>query len=280
MHVSFPSLSPLVRLFPIGHTRRSSPAITTPGYFLHWLGIQPADWQQACQARNWTTFSYVEPLQRAFAQADQVLTGGGAAGDVPAELHEALQYTVCVVTDSLPAELASDHQSARRLWQARLSAGVQCLLKLFQADRPAVIVLLQGFEPHNAVARYVAAQLGIPFLSLENTAIATRMVWDNVSGITTNRNLARNYYWRFRGSAGRDICETYCRELIRHTRSMKSQEHASPTTSAHTTDGRPLVLFLGQVYTDASQVFGLRQWSSPLEVLHGCAGGAYSTTTR
>ena len=179
-------------------------------------------------------------------------------------------YATCVATDSLPTELNGSHAQVRETWRQRIGASYAQVLKQFQKRRPDVVLLVQGFEPHNAVARCAALHLNIPLIALENTAIANRMVWDNVSGITTNRNLAKNYYWRCKDCQDAATCEAYCERLIQNTKQLKSDEHRSPAAAHHPVDDRPQVLFLGQVYTDSSQVFGLRQWQSPLTVLESC----------
>ena len=134
------------------------------------------------------------------------------------------------------------------------------------------MVLLQGYEPSNAVARIAAQHLGIPFLALENSALSNRMLWDNVSGITTNRNLAKNYFWRHKNSVSDEMVIHYCDELIANTKDLKSAEHTSPGEHRSVAaEARPSVLFLGQVFTDSSVLFGLNRWNSPVEIIEQCA---------
>ncbi|MFM7928721.1 MAG: hypothetical protein ACKO9Q_13510, partial [Pirellula sp.] len=58
-------------------------------------------------------------------------------------------------------------------------------------------VIVQGFEPSNAFIRAAAIRQRIGTLALENTMLSDRLLWDSVSGIIPNRNLAKNYYWRY-----------------------------------------------------------------------------------
>lgn len=258
-------LNALTRLFgsPF-RSVRATRRVAVPGYFLQWLGIPEQELTAACQQHSLQTFSYIG------AASGPTRSHSAAALPCPNELQETVTYATCVATDSLPTELNASHAQVRETWRQKIGASYAQVLEQFQKRRPDVVLLLQGFEPHNAAARCAALRLNIPLVALENTAIANRMVWDNVSGITTNRNLAKNYYWRCKDRQDAATCEAYCERLIQNTKQLKSDEHHSPAAAHHPVNDRPLVLFLGQVYTDSSQVFGLRQWQSPLAVLESC----------
>ena len=238
--------------------------IAYPGLYMQWLDIAEVRLTQLCEERSWLASSYL-----AWNEHD------GGADDtptepLPAELEDALLYATCVIAEATPAELDEASQSIQRAWRERIALGYARVLEVFRKQAPDLILLLQGFEPHSAVARCAALELGIPFLALENTALSDRMVWDNVSGVTTNRNLARSYYWRGRDRVSPETYEAYCERLIRDTRHLKSAEHRSPRGSVAPRLDRPTLLFLGQVYTDSSIVFGLRRWASPVDVLEHC----------
>lgn len=239
--------------------------IGVPGYFLQWLGITEEELRETGRGRNLKFRSYV-PVTPGLEQA-----AAEAASSLPSELEDAVTYAVCVASDALPSELKGAHAAVERQWRERIASVYQQMLSFIRTKRLDLVLVVQGFEPHNAVARCAAQQLGIPILAVENTAIANRMVWDNVSGITTNRNLARNHYWRFRDSAPAAHCDSYCTRLIQDTKKLKSAEHESPCAEYKRESQRPTILFLGQVYTDSSQVFGLRQWQTPQDVLLHCA---------
>jgi capsule polysaccharide export protein KpsC/LpsZ len=143
-------------------------------------------------------------------------------------------------------------------------------------------VIVQGFEPTNALIRAAAIRQRIGTLALENTMLSDRLVWDSVSGITPNRNLAKNYYWRYSEFVEPSKVEAYIESLITNTAALKSLQHTTPfedkssenstiessgNAILKTISGRPYCLFLGQVYTDSSLVFGLGNWKNPLEPL-------------
>ena len=151
---------------------------------------------------------------------------------------------------------------ANVFWQ-----GVDAATDILRRKSPSCVVIVQGYEMTGAVYRHSALQLDIPVLALENTAVKGRMLWDNVSGITTNRNLAKNFHWRYRESIAAGDAEQFCQDLISRTKQLKSAEHQSPSRPYQTRDGRPMVLFLGQVYTDSSVVFDSAGWDSPVQVI-------------
>jgi len=149
-------------------------------------------------------------------------------------------------------------------------------------DRIDGAVIVQGFEPSNAFIRAAAIRQGIGTLALENTMLSDRLVWDSVSGITPNRNLAKNYFWRYSESVQQSDVESFIDSLVANTTALKSSQHATPLEHAFcenpmnqnsvkdilkSMSGRPYCLFLGQVYTDSSLVFGLGNWRNPLEPL-------------
>ncbi len=270
MHVNLPipnALLPntLTKLFhPMSRTRRTAFRVATPCYFLQWLGISQQQLSVACAEQVVQANSYIDA---ACSSGDDE---HGPTPRCPEALDETVTYATCVATDSLPSELGAAHQAIRHAWRARVTASYGRVLARFKQQRPAAVVVVQGFEPHNAVARCAALHLDITVIAVENTAIADRMVWDNVAGITTNRNVAKSYFWRFQNRIDLRTSEKYCQRLIERTKQLKSAEHRSPATRQQHSSDRPTVLFLGQVYTDSSQVFGLRRWASPLAILQQC----------
>ncbi len=265
MHVNLSIPNAIIKLVHPGTKRkRIEPGVGIPGHFLQWLGISAQQFSTACAEHALRTIPYLD------AACGDTKDIRSVQIPCPDELEETVTYAACVATDSLPAELGAAHSEARQMWRRKIAASYTRILAFFKQQRPAVVVLVQGFEPHNAVARCAALRLDIPLLAIENTALANRMVWDNVSGITTNRSVARNYYWRYYNNTSRVTSDAYCRRLIEKTKQLKSDEHRSPATRRHHSCNRPTVLFLGQVYTDASQVFGLRRWPTPMAALQSC----------
>jgi hypothetical protein len=180
---------------------------------------------------------------------------------------DAIDYGVAVESETIPSKSTNSQSVYEDKWRRRFHGECNRLRKLFFRLRPSVVVLVQGYEITNAAARWVAIDHGIPLLAVESTGIKTKMIWDNISGITTNKNLAKNYYWRYRDHVSLSNAQNYCQKLIANTKSLKSEEHQSPSQCFEVSRDKPLIVYLGQVYTDSSIIFGLAGWSSPLEVM-------------
>lgn len=180
---------------------------------------------------------------------------------------DAVTYGMAIDTESIPSEFSEKHDGFRDKWKIQLVAEINRLRKLFLDRRPRAVIIVQGYFITNAAARWVAIDLAIPVIAVENTGIKTRMLWDDISAITTNKNMAANYYWKFREHVSYAVVDEYCKKLILETKMLKSEEHQSPYVSHESHNGRPTVLFIGQVYTDSSIIFGLADWHSPINVM-------------
>lgn len=286
------------RLFAGRPVTESSFHLATPGHFLHWLGIAPTAFREQiesfgvyCDDHNLVPLELpkfsvshtgaTEPAAVNRNKAAATLSQVADVNDCNPLLQDAARYATCVQADVLPCEWTAEIGALYVQWCRLLECRFQAMRLEFQQARPDLVLLVQGFEPHNAVARAVALELGIRVLALENTSRSDRLLWDDVTGLS-GRNASQQTYWRYKGSVGHAIYQDYCEQLIDATKRLKSAEHQSPdgvgscssdsapaARQMKQTQARPYVLFLGQVYTDSSQVFGLRQWESPLEVLRG-----------
>ena len=78
---------------------------------------------------------------------------------------------------------------------------VGCLYRLcpplFSENRFAKAIILQGHLYDHAIIRWICVQRGIEVVAVENTFNKNRIIWDNVSGLSVNKNLTRNYFWRY-----------------------------------------------------------------------------------
>lgn len=185
----------------------------------------------------------------------------------PPLLNDALHYAVCVESESVAVDVEAMFPVITAVWRTKLAKMYAITKTHFQTHTPDLVVLVQGHEPTNAVARAVAIELGVPLLALENTALSGRMLWDDVSGVTTNRNLAKNYYWKYKHSISPDTLKAFDRDVVQILRMHKLSDHVAPKKSLDIPDDKPIALFLGQVFTDSSLVFGLLGWDSPLDIL-------------
>lgn len=206
---------------------------------------------------------------------------GWRAGQSDASLTDAqvevlLQYPLCIDLEATPSELARlDPEvvaQAREIHRATIQAHTAQISHAIDVARPGALAIIQGYDPFNAVARELAMERSLPVIALENTAVSDRMLWDDHSALTTNRNLAKNFYWRHEPAADPAASEAYCSKLIAETKQRKLGEHASPALAyAASGPARPTVLFLGQVYTDSSVIYGIGEWQTPVRVMRELA---------
>lgn len=191
-------------------------------------------------------------------------------------LEPMLLYPMCIELEATPDELAALDRARveecrnSHLEQLRQHSAV--LGRAMNVSQPGAVAIIQGYEPFSAVARELAIRRDLSVIAFENTALKDRMLWDDHSALTTNRNLSRNFYWRHRERACPKAADAYCETLIAETKRRKQEEHASPERGYESREsGRPNVLFLGQVYTDSSVIFGIGDWSTPVSLIRAVA---------
>jgi len=253
--------------------------VAFPGHFLHWLGVDPVEFEQRSSDVDLACCSHVTPNFELPAKPTEdelkrLLFANSSLLDddlpTPSDLSDAALYATCVQSDLLPCEWDQATKELYCRWNEMLELRCEKTVRQFEQQRPSLALILQGFEPQNAMTRSAALRLGIPILAVENTARRDRFVWDEVSGLTS-RNSAHSFYWRHKNRFPQHVIREYCQRMIQNTKCLKSIEHQSGDAAISAAkpfkSSKPYVLFLGQVYTDSSQVFGLRQWLSPIEVL-------------
>ncbi|MET0262435.1 MAG: hypothetical protein ABW223_06030, partial [Rariglobus sp.] len=138
----------------------------------------------------------------------------------------------------------------------------------FECYRPDTVVIAQGHDIVSAVLRHFAVLRGLRVVSLENTFHKDRLLWEDVSGVSVNRNLARNHYWRHREFVSdQTACESVNAYLCR-LKTSKSGEHTSPDARLPDDCGSPrTITYLAQVGTDSSVLFGLRRFASQADLI-------------
>lgn len=175
------------------------------------------------------------------------------------------RYPRCIRDECQVHQLDSASGDAALL--SDIASHLQYLRNYFSKHQPRLALIAQGYDAASGTLKSVATEFDVPVLAVENTALKDRFLWDCVSGITTNRNMAKNFYWRHEDLISPSVYRDYCDSLIAQTKSRKQAEHVTPETAAKLPFGDGFVLFLGQVYTDSSVLFGLSNWDSPEHVI-------------
>ena len=230
-----------------------------------WLGIERQPLRSALRRFGYRTY---ELEKRSCHETDRA-----ACSSLNDETLDRIGlYRLCVEMELCPAEMqiaggdgAEERRRSIREELRQLAAVVQGVI-----DRvdPHQLVIIQGYVPLAAIARSLGIARGIRVIALENTAVNSRLLWDDISAITTNRNLSKSYYWRLCDHVSQEDADAYFGSLWDRKQELKSAEHASPKQKfPRSRSGEPLVLFLGQVYTDSSVIFGSGAWGTPTAIL-------------
>jgi hypothetical protein len=119
----------------------------------------------------------------------------------------------------------------------------------------------QGYTPTAYACRTFGIVSNRRVVAFENSSHSSLFLWDDVSGITVNKNLASNFYHRYTDQVSTMEAERACDNYFAHIARSKLQEHRSGNVTPSVP--LPYVLFLGQVFTDSSLVFGsIKGWGS------------------
>lgn len=184
-------------------------------------------------------------------------------------LLEIAIYPICLQANLHWIEL-SDQKRTRLLefWIPKLERiAAQHHAKL-KSEKPDAILIFQGYTPDDAILRHLAVQRGVPIIAIENTMRSDRLIWESISGITVNRNQAHLQFWRHQSIVSlNDAKESVAAYLSKIKEVKKATEHSSPTHKYIWKTNSKKILFLGQVYTDASMIYGLNNFNHPIELI-------------
>lgn len=217
---------------------------------INWLGIEQSSIEK-CLARKWLNAKFFEPD----AKNNLFLN---ISSDF--YMSDAITYLICNELECQPKEL---HNYGADIDNLISCSKEQASFVFSQAQytiskiKPRCVILVQGYTMESAALRAACIENSIPFIVLENTARNDKILWENFSGINVNQNLAANYYWRYRDSIKPDIFNLYHQTYIKNQKAFKSSEHITPTKPYLSIDKKPLLTWIGQVYTDSSVIFGL-----------------------
>jgi len=170
-------------------------------------------------------------------------------------------YNICVEAETFLTTIDYSNPSHKRIlhkWFARSVSYIDYMNDLISRERPKAIVNVQGHILENAIVRELAIRNNIPCLAIENTANKGKLLWDDKTGLAgNNQNPGIRFYLRYRCFIRNKIAELYVKDYNKHFKSFKHMEHLSGRAHFIVSGKRPAIVFLAQVYTDASALFGL-----------------------
>lgn len=192
--------------------------------------------------------------------------------DIP--IYEVAIYSICVDLKIFPSELDLDnpeHIQTTIKWYKRSAEIIENMVYYFNRYPIVRVVILQGHLPEATASRITAHRRGIEVISFENTFNKTKLVWDDVSGITVNKNLAKNYFWKWENTINHQLAWQSVDAYLKNIKNNKTEEHESPLESLSIPKKKKSILFFGQVYTDSSVLFGINDFNNPVTIIHELA---------
>jgi Capsule polysaccharide export protein len=192
--------------------------------------------------------------------------------DLPPQLYKGINldsviaYSICNELEVMPDQINFQNQvhlQAVKKWRSAAKEYIDQIYENLEQINIDKIVIPQGYVLEAATLRLIAIRLGVPIFSIENSLHKDKMLWDNVTGITVNRNLSKNFYWKFKEVVDPVCVNNFVDDYLNNIKSHKVPEHTSPDSTVSLIDGTKVVLFLGQVYVDSSVLFNLYDFECP-----------------
>lgn len=186
------------------------------------------------------------------------------------QLYEVVIYSVCVELEIYENKIEPDnplHLKAIEFWYNNAATFIDHFSLI--ADRSGFdkFVIPQGYFVEAEIVRRYAIPRNIPVIALEITFRKDKLLWEDVSGIAVNRTLAHNFFWRTEDFIDENRALNYMHSVMSTIGENKAADHSSPSKSFECDPNKPMLLYLGQVYTDASVLFGLIGFSDPVDVV-------------
>jgi capsule polysaccharide modification protein KpsS len=187
-------------------------------------------------------------------------------------IAEAVDYHVAMTMELMPEELDRSipaHATCYCYWERKVELFRKHATKVIEFFQPDGVVCFQGYYLEAAILRELAAEHHVKCLAWEHSFFKTHLVWDDVTGVTIGSRLPNEFFQKYRGSQTPEAVLSYVDTVLAGLKRNKSLEHESPQSGCQSLDseGKPIVLFLGQVYTDASVIFGRNTAGDPVSLI-------------
>ena len=139
------------------------------------------------------------------------------------------------------------------------------------------MIIIQGHSVEASIARQIAALNNLEILALENTFFSWKLIAEPVSGIAVNRNSSGAHIEKVKSKYFFLDNEAWLAKTINEMEELKSVEHASPKKIYEWPRSEKKILFLAQVYTDSSLIFGTNGKLSTIDAVKSLV--SYCTQT-
>jgi hypothetical protein len=184
-------------------------------------------------------------------------------------LYNICIYSICNELQIFKTELTIDtHSSTIDKWYSAAKKVIDYLIPIFHENSFSASIIFHGHMVMDACLLALSKSYQVPYLCIEATANKDRIVWDDVSGKVITYNLASNFFYKHDSLYNSEKVLDYCDSFINNIFSKKRDEHIATTQEKVMSVKKPFILFVAQVYNDASQLFTLNDdISSPEEVI-------------
>ncbi len=178
-------------------------------------------------------------------------------------------YSICneliLFKNEIDIEL---HQKYIHKWFNYAKAVLDDLDSKFRANSFSLVIMVNGHSLLDACLLALSHKYNYRFLCLENTANKSRVVWDNLTGNVVTYNLANTFFKKHKNVLSENQALKYSDIFKNSIFKNKREEHLSNASNKGIPFKKPFVLFIGQVYCDAAQLFALNQnFDNPIEVI-------------
>lgn len=189
------------------------------------------------------------------------------------ELYDVCIYNICNDLEIFKNELCINvHSKTIAKWYNIARKTIDFLKDILREEKVVGAIIFHGHLLFDACLLTLCKKYEIKYLTLEITAHRNKLVWDNLSGFVVSYNLAKNYFYKYTLEPRFiEEAKSYCQKYLRNINTYKSLEHSSKsqTNFENPFFPKPYVLFLCQVYNDASQLFTLEgDLNNPISIIN------------
>lgn len=155
---------------------------------------------------------------------------------------------------------ADTHPDAIAAEFARARAAIDRFARLFDTYRPRGVLVAQGHVLASAVVRALALRRGVEAVAIENTLHAERMLCDMRTALPVVESTARSDWLRYGPLGDPRTAMRHAQDYLERVKSLKTAQHATPEGRVPPRrEAKKRIVYLGQVGTDASVIFGIGQ---------------------
>lgn len=184
-------------------------------------------------------------------------------------LYDVCIYNICNELQIFKNEIClSKHNKIIVKWFSLAKKTIDYLEFIFRNNNVVGAIIFHGHLMFEACLLALSKINNVKFLSLENTSNKDRIVWEDLTGYVVNFNLSKNYFYRYNKTIDTALIDTYCDGFILNKHKTKREEHVSNKINKALPFEKPYLLYLGQVYNDASQLFTLGDgFKNPIDII-------------